>query len=679
MTSPFRNLRIRSAIALIALLPTTGAVVSSGMVVTDRWEVVNGMKALAGHADVVARVSAFIHTLQTERGMSAVFLGSGGSRMADRLPGQRQATDRARADLERTLAALAQGDGNFEQARTAALARLPGLADLRSRILTLSVPATDSSASFTRDIAAWIAFVHQLSRAGVDPEVADRITGYVAFIEAKERQGQERALGSGAFAAGRFEPPAYRRFVELQAERALYIRDFDTNATPEQRRALTAAAGGSAELDVAAMRKTALEGGLRDDLGSIEATRWFEAATKVIDGLKALEDKLAADLLTVAGKAHDRAMAEFWTALAIVLSMLAGTALVSISVVRTFTGSLVALSGAMRRLSEGERDLTVPGDDLTNEIGGMARSVAVFRDGLTEADRLSAERDAETRRKEERAHRLAGIAARFDRETAAGLDGFMGASSALQVTARSLTDMAGDATKCSVSLEVSADQASANVQAVASASEQMGVTVREIAQQTDFSRSVAAEAVGKAQRSQEMVAGLRAASERIGDVVGLISAIASQTNLLALNATIEAARAGEAGKGFAVVAQEVKSLASQTARATGDISQQIAGVQGIVAQTCVALDDVTTVSPGSRRLQDPSRPPSRSRRPPPVRSPATPRRPPSAPRTWRARRRPCTRAPREPAAKPPPFLLQPMGLGRRLPDSATASPPFSPR
>ena len=343
------------------------------------------------------------------------------------------------------------------------------------------------------------------------------------------------------------------------------------------------------------MRKTALEGGLGGDLGSIEATRWFEAATKAIDGLKGLEDKLAADLLTVAGKAHDRAMADFWTALAIVLSMLAATALVSVSVVRAFAGSLAALSGAMRRLSEGERDLTVPGDDLTNEIGGMARLVAVFRDGLTEADRLSAERDAEAKGKEERARRLAGIAARFDRETAAGLDGFLGASSALQVTARSLTDMAGDATECSVSLEVSADQASANVQAVASASEQMGVTVREIAQQTDFSRAVAAEAVGKAQRSQEMVAGLRAASERIGDVVGLISAIASQTNLLALNATIEAARAGEAGKGFAVVAQEVKSLASQTARATGDIGQQIADVQGIVAQTCVALDDVTTV------------------------------------------------------------------------------------
>ena len=343
------------------------------------------------------------------------------------------------------------------------------------------------------------------------------------------------------------------------------------------------------------MRKTALEGGLGGDLGNIEATRWFDAATKAIDGLKGLEDKFAADLLTVAGKAHDRAVAEFWTALAIVLSMLAATALVSVSVVRAFTGSLAALSGAMRRLSDGERDLTVPGDDLTNEIGGMARLVAVFRDGLTEADRLSAERDAEAKGKEERARRLAGIAARFDRETAAGLDGFLGASSALQVTARSLTDMAGDATECSVSLEVSADQASANVQAVASASEQMGVTVREIAQQTDFSRAVAAEAVGKAQRSQEMVAGLRAASERIGDVVGLISAIASQTNLLALNATIEAARAGEAGKGFAVVAQEVKSLASQTARATGDIGQQIADVQGIVAQTCAALDELTTV------------------------------------------------------------------------------------
>ena len=493
------------------------------------------------------------------------------------------------------MAVLGKGDETFEQARAAALARLPGLADLRSRVLALSLPATDASASFTRDIAAWVAFVHQLSRAGVDLKVADRVTGYVAFVEAKERQGQERALGSGAFAAGRFEPAAYRRFVELQAERALYVRAFETNATVEQRRALVAAADSPAALEVAAMRKTALEGGLTGDLGGIEATRWFKAATEAIDGLKVLENRFAADLLTVAGEAHDRALAAFRVALAIVLSMLAATALVSVSVIRGFAGSLAALSGAMRRLSKGERDLTVPGVDLTNEVGGMARSVAVFRDGLTDADRLSAERDAAARGKEERARRLAEITARFDRETAAGLDGFLGASSTLQDTARSLTDMAGEATECSVSVVVSADQAAASVEAVASASEEMGATVREIAQQADRSRAVAAEAVGKAQRSQEMVAGLRAASGRIGDVVGLISAIANQTNLLALNATIEAARAGEAGKGFAVVASEVKDLASQTARATGDIGQQISGVQGIIAETCVALDDVTAV------------------------------------------------------------------------------------
>ncbi len=162
------------------------------------------------------------------------------------------------------------------------------------------------------------------------------------------------------------------------------------------------------------------------------------------------------------------------------------------------------------------------------------------------------------------------------------------------------------------------------MQSVASATEELASSVNEISRQVQESARMANEAVDQARTTNDRVSELSKAAARIGDVVELINTIAGQTNLLALNATIEAARAGEAGRGFAVVASEVKALAEQTAKATGEIGQQITGIQAATQESVNAIQARSAApSKSCRRFRRPSRPRWKSRAPRPRRSPAT--------------------------------------------------------
>lgn len=167
------------------------------------------------------------------------------------------------------------------------------------------------------------------------------------------------------------------------------------------------------------------------------------------------------------------------------------------------------------------------------------------------------------------------------------------ASTQLEGSANQLSSTAERSQQLTITVSAASDAASTNVQSVASATDQLSSSVREISRQVQDAARIAHEAVDQAGRTTERVGELSKAAARIGDVVELINSIAGQTNLLALNATIEAARAGEAGRGFAVVASEVKALAEQTARATGEISQQIGGIQSATQESVNAIGEIS--------------------------------------------------------------------------------------
>ena len=267
---------------------------------------------------------------------------------------------------------------------------------------------------------------------------------------------------------------------------------------------------------------------------------------------------------------------------------------VTLMMARRISSALVAMTRSVSALGDGNFGVKLPGIDRRDELGDMARSIELFK--VKAEEKARAEADA----KVVLDHAVAGQRKADMQQLAADFELSVGniietvASSAIQLEAAAgtLTQSADTARQLSRSVASASETASDNVQSVASSTEEMSSSVNEIGRQVQESARMAQAAVDQARQTNDRVGELSQAASRIGDVVDLISTIAGQTNLLALNATIEAARAGVAGRGFAVVASEVKALAEQTAKATGEIGQQVAGIQAATRESVNSIKEI---------------------------------------------------------------------------------------
>jgi methyl-accepting chemotaxis protein len=245
-----------------------------------------------------------------------------------------------------------------------------------------------------------------------------------------------------------------------------------------------------------------------------------------------------------------------------------------------------ALTSAMRGLAGGALETEVPGDDRKDELGAMAEALLVFkRNGLEMRRMEEASKAAEAQASLEKKQAMATLADNLEASVGAVVRTLSDASEKMSAQAQEMVDNADETKQQATVVAAAAEETTTNVQTVAAATEELSASINEISRQMTEAARISDGAVTEADDAKATIDGLVAAAQKIGEVVELITDIAEQTNLLALNATIEAARAGDAGKGFAVVANEVKSLANQTARATGDISRQVADIQGATRES----------------------------------------------------------------------------------------------
>ncbi|MEH2492490.1 methyl-accepting chemotaxis protein [Bradyrhizobium sp. AZCC 2230] len=321
----------------------------------------------------------------------------------------------------------------------------------------------------------------------------------------------------------------------------------------------------------------------------------------------ALNKDLEALSKVYAGRARQIAQeTETNRTLSFVLTCLGGVALALvvigiIIIARSIARPLAAITATIKQVADGAENVVVPHAGRADEIGALARAIEVFQDAMGRNRNLASQVSQDSAAREQRAHHIEQSVEAFREAIGAIMRGLSDNASVMRETAQTITRVTADANSRAGTAANATEQASHNVTAVASAAEELSASVEEIGRQVRASAGAVEQTGQRTEKSIAEIESLAAATQRIDGVLTLIQTIAEQTNLLALNATIEAARAGDAGRGFAVVAHEVKALAGQTAKATADISANVAMIQ---SSTRNAVDAVREIGGAVREIND---------------------------------------------------------------------------
>jgi len=443
----------------------------------------------------------------------------------------------------------------------------------------LSARSMRSLNANTKEMASnWLPSIKALGDLHADVIMYRAIIRQHMLAETKEdKDGAEKALDNLAQKNMKVRK-AYEAMISTPEERALYA-DWSKRWEAYQ---------GIAAKMIELSRKDGLSREARDL--NKEMIKAGNEAETILEKDIELNDKGAAQDARAAEETYSSVL--MWLAVIVGLAILAGAA-VSFYVIRDISAGIASIVEPMQALGKGDLSAEVPHQGEKTEIGQMADALQIFKEALIAkraADELAA-KDAEA--KIERGRRVDSITREFEQMIGDIVNNVSSASSQLESSAGTLSTTAARSQQLSTTVAAASEEASTNVQSVASATEELSSSVNEISRQVQESARMASNAVGQARSTTDRVGELSKAATRIGDVVELINTIAGQTNLLALNATIEAARAGEAGRGFAVVASEVKALAEQTAKATGEIGQQINGIQAATQDSVNAIKDIS--------------------------------------------------------------------------------------
>ncbi|WP_421193438.1 methyl-accepting chemotaxis protein [Aeromonas enteropelogenes] len=552
------RLGLAGKMLLAICLPLLALVFFAGHYVYDRYRVSQEMEQAQQMLVLVKSSAQLVHELQKERGMSAGFIGSAGSKFADALPQQREAVDEAIARFR------AEDQGIAHEQADQGLAQLAGI---RDQVSQLTIEAPRQVAFYSQLIASLLGVVDEISLRSRDAGIALQTNAYAAFLQNKERMGMERATLSNVFAKDSFTPAALQQFMSLLASQQSYLERFRAVATDEQIGLLDTLLQSPVMGEVSKLEQVALDKMAQGSF-DVDPEQWFAVSTKKIDLLKQGEDQLYQQLFERVAQMQISSQHNFWWGTLAVLVCLLLTCLISWKVLRDLHLGFVALHRTFSRLVN-ENDLTVRVNwQSGDELGALSRDLNQF---LQHLEGLL----CEVRRSCDVLTRSAFASNEVIAEVNEGVERGVGQ---VDLVATAATEMASTVAEIA-----------RNATQTSQATQQAIGRARQGDKEVDQTIAAIAQVADTLTQTRQLVNNLHQDTESAVEALSLIKQISDRTNLLALNAAIEAARAGESGRGFAVVADEVRTLANRTQQAADDIEQMLSRLRSGASQAVVAM------------------------------------------------------------------------------------------
>jgi methyl-accepting chemotaxis protein len=581
-----RNIAFSRLLLLLVFVPVVALTIFGGRLAYESWS----------RYDDLTRASKLLRLGLVSSRFGGIGLPAEGATSRDYLAGS---ADKAKLDARRKIAddlyrGMTEAGAVIHDAKIAE--HIKAIED-KVRVLGTMRSAVDAKtatpAAITGALVATsertIDMIGSAAAIASDAILSRRIFALYATLQFTNNVLRQRGSGQLALQDGKIPMDMFLLLAQGAGMQATFGKLFDDYAPPEAVKLYQSfmAANGAALLE---LRDLAMKNA-GQPASEAQVKRW-------IDINRDLTEVLTTVIVTTAdsiGVEGEQMLSAAWRSMLIyfglTLAALAAVIVLSRMVLRIVRDLLDGLVGAIDSMRDGNFAIAIPHVERKDEIGEMARATDGFRENFVRAQELENER----KNAEATAQRKAlmnKIAGEFEAAVGDIVHAVSSAANELEATASTLTRTADTTQQMANAVTAASGEASTNVQAVSAATNEMSSSVNEISRQVQESSKIAHEAVKQASTTDARITELSHAANRIGDVVKLITAIAEQTNLLALNATIEAARAGEAGKGFAVVAQEVKALAAQTGKATGDISAQISGMQAATQDSVVAIKGI---------------------------------------------------------------------------------------